>query len=151
MTAISTTSWLPANIQEDLKDAKNAAEFETGQELLRGVVKRSTTDPEFRRTLVATPQQAIAQYYKDTHGVELVGGPQNLDIHFIENQGDLTMVLPPAIDPEAALSDAELQTVSGGVSPVAGAAAAAVISNMACLGFAAGVATVVLIAWALSD
>lgn len=150
MTAIST-SWLPENIQEDLKDPKNAAEFEKGQALMRGVLKRSTTDPAFRRKLVATPKDAIAQYYKDVNGVDLAGGAQNLNIHFVENKGDLTMVLPPAIDPEAQLSDAELQTVAGGGTPVAGTVALTAISNLFCLGFGAGVATVAVICFAVAD
>jgi lactobin A/cerein 7B family class IIb bacteriocin len=149
MSITANTSWMPASVREDLKDPANAAEYEKGQELLRGLLQRSATDVEFRSLVVTDTPEAIRQQYKHMYGTEAPEGIAQLNISFIEPQGDLTVVLPPAIDAEAELNDSELQTVAGGATPAVVAATA--VSTPACLGFAAGVATVVLVAWAISD
>jgi hypothetical protein len=142
-------SLLPESMQEELKDPANAAEFQKGQDFLRSLLQRSTTDEGFRSQLLVEPRQAITEYYTALHGTG-VGAPA-IDVRFIENSGDMTLVLPPFVGTDAELSDAELETVAGGTTPVAGVIAATAVSNLACLGFAAGVGTVILVAWALSD
>jgi lactobin A/cerein 7B family class IIb bacteriocin len=37
---------------------------------------------------------------------------------FVENKADATVVLPAVIDPNAELSDAELEAVAGGILPL---------------------------------
>jgi hypothetical protein len=151
MEATISASWLPQQMQEELKDPTKAAQYREGQAFLRGVLARSTTDESFRRQLLTNPKDAIASYYREVHGETPDGGPVQLDVRFVENQGDVTIVLPPAVDSDRELSDAELQAVAGGEGVTAGIVAAATISNMWCLGFAAGAAAVILIAFAVAD
>ncbi len=150
MEATINASWLPQPMREELKDPAKAAEFRKGQEFLRSVLARSTTDETFRQQLLTNPKQAIASHYEEVNGAAPDSGLTRLDVRFVENRGDVTIVLPPAIVSDRELSDAELQAVAGGDGIVAGIIAAAEISSVWCLGFAAGVATVILVAYAVS-
>lgn len=75
---------------------------------------RSTTDVEFRRKLVNNPRAALAEF----NGRAESEFPERLPIRFIESVAKTTIVLPDAIDPAAELSDAELETVAGGITPL---------------------------------
>lgn len=82
---------------------------EEAHEALQSVVKRATTDPEFRKLALADPAAAILE----ATGKSL---PEGYVVNLVENGGaDLTVVLP---DPVAAaeISDVELDAVVGGTS-----------------------------------
>lgn len=139
---------LPESMQAELKDPAQAAEFQKGQDFLGSLLHRSTTDEDFRAQLLTAPREAIAEYHAALHGTDT--NAPTVDVRFVENAGDMTLVLPAFVDADAELSDAELEAVAGGTT-LAPVVAAAVVSNMACVGFVAGVATVALIAWAVSE
>jgi len=149
MSANRISHLLPESIQAELQDPEKMAEFQKGQDFLKAVLTRSTTDEGFRTQLLEEPRTAIAGYYAELHGDG--GNIGQIDVHFVENKGDLTLVLPPFVDTSGELSEAELQTVAGGEGISAAIASLIVASNLGCLGFAAGVATVVAVTWALSD
>lgn len=89
---------------------------------MQKLMSRSATDQAFRQKLLTTPREALSEF----HGREI---PANVDIRFIENTADATFVLPDAIDPAAELSEQEMETVAGGIWPLAvilGIAASAV-------------------------
>ena len=87
-----------------------------GQEQIQEVLERSATDWEFRQKLLSNPRKAIA----DHTGQDLVDIPQTIDLVFVENEADATVVLPDPIDPEAELSEGELEEVAGGTDVAAG-------------------------------
>lgn len=138
---------LPDEIQAELQDPAKAAEFQKGQDFLKSLLHRSTTDETFRTQLLSEPREAITTYYRALHGPDAKAPA--IDVRFIENQGDMTLVLPPFVG-DAELSEAELETVAGGAASAA-VVSALTLSNLACAGFAAGVATVAIIAWAVAD
>jgi hypothetical protein len=149
MQTATNSQWLPQSIRADLVDPANAQQFERGQTVLRNALRRSATDHDFRVLLKQDPTTAVQQEYQRTYNEPAPTGFASFEMHFVEPQGDFTVVLPTAVDSERELSDEELTSVNGG--SIAGAvAAAAVVSNLACVGFAAGVATVAIIAWAIS-
>lgn len=79
--------------------------YQQVEDFLQQLLVRSASDLDFRRQLLTDPQAAIEAH---------LGRPLNgsLDVRFIENTVDATIVLP---DVELrALSDDELETVSGG-------------------------------------
>jgi hypothetical protein len=90
----------------------NPAMFEQAQAGLQGVLRRSATDADFRRKLIETPREALSEF----HGHEM---PATLNIKFIQNHAAMTIVLPPAVDAAAELTEADLETVAGGMSPAA--------------------------------
>lgn len=78
------------------------------QATLAEVVKRSTTDPEYRALLLSDPDAAIAK-------VNPLPIPANFKIRFVDNAGaNLTVVLPDPVAASGELSDAELEQVAGG-------------------------------------
>lgn len=84
-----------------------SAAGETG--FLPGVLRRSATDLDFRQQLLADPTAALTEVLgrAPSHPVNLV---------FVENHADVTLVLPDPIDHAAELSEEELEMVAGGVS-----------------------------------
>ncbi len=76
-------------------------------EVMRGLLSRSATDRGFRQKLLTEPRAAIAEYT----GRDV---PDSFDVVFVENTAAATIVLPDPVDPEAELSEAELETVAGG-------------------------------------
>ena len=88
------------------------------QELGKIVQSRATTDLDFRANLLRSPRTTIAALFLETFGHPIPDDFLNCDIRFVESEADLTFVLPPEIDPEAQLSEAELEAVAGGLGPL---------------------------------
>jgi hypothetical protein len=84
-----------------------------GEETMTRILTRSATDPEFRRKLISDPKAAVAEF---TH--RDVAQFAGFNVVFVENKVDATVVLPDAIDPEAELSEDELEAVAGGLTPL---------------------------------
>ena len=76
------------------------------------ILKRSATDAEFRARLISDPASAI----EETIGVPLSTLPRPINVKFIEKEAgvDAVLVLPDFAE-VGELSDAELETVAGGV------------------------------------
>jgi len=81
------------------------------QEMSR-LLARSATDLEFRGKLLSDPRQAIAEFT----GKPV---PESFNVRFVENKGGATVVLPDPVDPAAELSESELESVAGGITPAA--------------------------------
>ena len=90
---------------------ENPEQAREAQEQMQEILARSARDPEFREKLLSDPHAAIEEHT----GEEM---PEDMDISFIENQGDATLVLPDYQDPEAELEDDELEAVAGGADTV---------------------------------
>ncbi len=85
---------------------------EQGIAQIRSVLTRSATDADFRRKLLDEPRAAL-------HEALGAAFPERLDVRFVENTADATLVLPPFVDPDAELQESELEAVSGGSDPIA--------------------------------
>ena len=81
---------------------------EAGREEFNKVLARSATDAGFRTRLLADPREALAEAL----GREV---PATFDIAFVENTAGATVVLPDFVDPDAELSEDDLEAVAGGV------------------------------------
>lgn len=79
------------------------------QEAIQQMLARSAVDRDFRSKMLENPRLAFAEY-----GCELAYG---VDISFVENQADVTIVLPDPIDAMLELSEAELVEINGGGTP----------------------------------
>jgi hypothetical protein len=90
--------------------AENAATI-AQQRALNDMLARSATDRGLRALMLSDPHAAFF-----AAGVQV--SPE-LDIVFIENRADVTIVLPDALDEVIELSEAELQTVNGGATVTA--------------------------------
>lgn len=81
------------------------------RKVFKYVKSRAKTDPEFREKLLSAPREVLEAEFD-------VPLPENFSIRFVENQGaDLTVVLPDPSDPDAELSDDDLEHVAGGAGP----------------------------------
>jgi hypothetical protein len=96
---------------------QSSPEVTKAAEVLRGMLSRSATDRTFRQKLLTEPRAAIAEY--TGHDV-----PDTFDVVFVENTAAATIVLPDPVDPEAELSEAELEAVAGGSETLEWAASA---------------------------
>lgn len=80
-----------------------------GQDQYRALLARSATDMAFRKQLLTNSRAAIAEFA----GKNVVDvAPMN--VVFIENKADATIVLPDPVESATELSEDELQTVAGG-------------------------------------
>ena len=79
-----------------------------GQEAIRDILRRSSTDRAFRQRLLDDPSAAVAE-------VTGQAVPEGLSIRFVENTADATLVLPDFVDPDAELSEDDLEAVAGGI------------------------------------
>jgi hypothetical protein len=82
-----------------------------GEETLQALLARSATDWEFRSRLVADPRAAVAEFTGRAVS-------ETFNVVFVENTVDATIVLPDPVDPAAELSEADLEAVAGGATPV---------------------------------
>ena len=78
-----------------------------GQEAIQSMLRRSASDWDFRQALLADPRAAIAE----ATGTEV---PESVSLVFVENKADATLVLPDYVDPNAELSEEDLEAVAGG-------------------------------------
>jgi hypothetical protein len=110
------------------------------QHALNGMLARSATDAEFRGLMLNDARAAFA-----AAGVEVSA---ELDIVFIENKADVTIVLPDALDEMMELSENELASLNGGAVAIAPIIAATVeltsLSSPACAGAVISVGAVAL-------
>lgn len=88
----------------------NAAVTDQATEKYQALLSRSATDLEFRKQLLTNPRAAFATF----GGKSISEIPESVNITFIENTVDATIVLPDFVDTQAELSDHELETVAGG-------------------------------------
>jgi hypothetical protein len=89
----------------------NAWTEETVQTALQGIVKRATSDAEFRKLVLDDPAAAV----REATGKSL---PEGFVINVVANDGaDWTVVLPDAIG-DSELSDSQLEGVAGGCGKV---------------------------------
>jgi hypothetical protein len=79
---------------------------------LRGALARSATDKAFRQRLLTDSRAALSEFT----GLAVT----DVDIRFIENNADATIVLPDVVGGESELSDRELEVVAGGTDPCVG-------------------------------
>lgn len=80
---------------------------EEAQAALQIIVKRATTDAEFRQLFLTNAAAAV----KEATGRDL---PEGFSLRVVENKGaDLTVVLPDT-PTSSELSDSELEAVAGG-------------------------------------
>ena len=75
------------------------------------LMRRAATDIEFRRALIADPIATVTHFTGESL-------PANFSISFIENEADVTFVLPPVAPADGELNDSDLEAVAGGVLPV---------------------------------
>jgi hypothetical protein len=79
-------------------------------EQMQSILSRSATDADFRQLLLSDSRAALSQHF----GKQV---PESANIVFVENKADATVVLPDLIDPNAELSEADLEAVAGGATP----------------------------------
>jgi hypothetical protein len=108
------------------------------QRAMDAMLARSAVDAEFRALMLADAHAAFA-----AAGVEVSA---ELDIVFIENKADVTIVLPEALDEMTELSEAELASVNGGfiAGIISAAAELSSLSSPACAGAVISVGAVAL-------
>jgi hypothetical protein len=75
------------------------------QQAFHRVLARSATDRGFRQLLMDDPHAAFA-----SAGIEI---PATTRIRFVENQHDVTLVLPDAVGETVELEESELEMVNG--------------------------------------
>ena len=81
----------------------------TVDQTLAEIMKRASTDAEFRSLALRDASAAIAK-------ISAVPLPPGLKIRFVDNEGaNRTFVLPDLIGQEQELSEAELEQVAGGI------------------------------------
>ncbi len=78
------------------------------QEAINSVLERARTDKDFRELVLNDPKKAI----KQETGIDV---PGDLNIKTVDNAGaDMTVVVPDYEDPNAELSEADLEHAAGG-------------------------------------
>jgi hypothetical protein len=83
-------------------------ELKDWQALNQQVIARALKDPEYRETLLADPRAALSQAF----GQEL---PADVQVKVIEQEPDTIYLLLPHGAASAELSEAELDSIAGGL------------------------------------
>jgi len=78
-------------------------------DIYQQLLSRSATDMRFRELLLTEPRKALQEFYGPDADI-----PEDLDVEFIENDADVTLVLPDLVNEEEQLSENEIETVAGG-------------------------------------
>jgi hypothetical protein len=82
---------------------------EKANERMQELVKKATTDMEFRKLALSDPHAAIAK-------IDPTPLPKWFKARFVENEGaTVTVVLPDPPSEDSELSDSDLEQVAGGV------------------------------------
>jgi hypothetical protein len=104
------------SIQTTAQAAKqqNPEYMQQAEGAFQSMLARSATDMEFRQKLLTDPRAALAEF----SGKDVSELTTTFNVRFIENKADATIVLPDPVDPAAELSEADLEAVAGGASPV---------------------------------
>ncbi len=131
----------PEVVQSVIRDPANAAALRESRQLFQGIMSRSATDPGFRRQLLTEPKAAISEHYRNVFGKELAPDALPVDVRFVEPQGEFTYVLPDRTGAEAELSETELATVAGGITPTIALA----------ISYAGGVAVTIGVVWVVHE
>ncbi len=89
---------------------------EQGRQQLDAVLEKAATDMDFRQQLVTYPRETLSAYTGENI-------PETMNIVFIENHADATIVLPPYHDASGEFTDGELleeelEAVAGGEAVV---------------------------------
>jgi hypothetical protein len=117
-----TTNAAPAELAEHMAAREQ-------HRVLGEMLARSATDREFRALMLRDARAAFAQFGADV--------PASMDIVFIENEHDMTIVLPDAIDELVELDENELLALNGGssgqLSPLTPASQAITTSSSFCI------------------
>ena len=90
------------------------------QKRMQELLSRSATDTAFRARLIAEPRPAMEEFF----GLDCSA----VDVRFVENHADATIVLPPFVDENAELSDRELEAVAGGTDPCVGSIIVSIVT-----------------------
>lgn len=86
------------------------ATIDDTQARMNALLARSATDADFRAKLLSSPNEALAEFSGKSVR-------DDLSIVFIENDADVTFVLPDPIVASSELSESELESVAGGTDP----------------------------------
>src|SRR5688572_23114358 len=87
---------MPSTIsRESALEFVKTEEYKSAQGKLNEMLARSTTDMEFRQKLLSDPRAAFAEVGESI--------PEGVELRFVENQADATIVLPDPVDPQAEL------------------------------------------------
>ena len=97
--------------QEAALAFQQSPDYQQAQESYKELLARAATDMEFREKLKTNPHEAIEEW----SGEALPESYRNIDFRFVENEGDVTVVLPDPVNHEAELSEEELEAVAGGL------------------------------------
>ncbi|HET6228541.1 MAG TPA: hypothetical protein VFE05_00600 [Longimicrobiaceae bacterium] len=115
---------MSTEMQTTVAEVTENAALIAQQRALNEMLARSATDAQFRALMLNDAHAAFA-----AAGVEVAA---ELDIVFIENKADVTIVLPEALDEMMELSESELLQVNGGATPAAASVASAMLSSLEC-------------------
>jgi hypothetical protein len=100
------------NTQAAVKRLQNdPQEAQYVNEQLQALLSRSATDMTFRKKLLDDPRGAMEEFSGKP-------APTDVNLVFVENTADATIVLPDPVDASAELSESDLQAVAGGATPV---------------------------------
>ena len=93
---------------------ENPEYMQQAEDAFQSMLARSATDMDFRAKLLDDPRAALAEF----SGKDVSELTTTFNVRFIENKADATIVLPDAVDGAAELSEADLESVAGGITPV---------------------------------
>ncbi len=83
-------------------------------ELEKKIIAKAWKDPEFKKELLAKPNETIQRFVKEVYNNQDVL-PKDLRFKVIEDTDNmLTIVVPPTPENNGELSDAEMEIVVGG-------------------------------------